>query len=188
MKLINLTQNTPEWLEFRRKHIGASDAATIMGINPYRTSKALWREKVLGDQQKENSAMRWGKEKESEALRCFETMTHSLVFPAVVLHPEIDWASASLDGLDIERNFIVEIKCPGAKNHQLAVDGFVPDHYYAQIQHQLACCDLDDAFYFSYDGNKGVMIEVKRNKDFIEKMIDKEEIFWDSIKAFLTEV
>jgi predicted phage-related endonuclease len=101
------------------------------------------------------------------------------------LHPEFEWASASLDGLDIQRKFIVEIKCPGAKNHQLAVDGIVPAHYYAQIQHQLDCCDLDDAFYFSYDGNKGVMIEVRRDKGFIENMFDKERVFWDSIKAFI---
>ena len=188
MKLINLTQNTPEWLSFRRKPIGASDAPTILGTNPYRTAKALWRDKVFGETQKETSAMRWGKDKEAEALRCFETMTHSLVFPAVVLHPELEWASASLDGLDIERNFIVEIKCPGAKNHQMAVDGIVPEHYYAQIQHQLACCDLDDAFYFSYDGSKGVMIDVKRDKDFIDKMFEKELLFWDSIKAFVQEV
>lgn len=188
MKLINLTQNTPEWLDFRRKHIGASDAPTILGINPYRSAKSLRRDKIFGETQKETSAMRWGKEKEADALRCFETMTQTLVFPAVVLHPEIEWASASLDGLDVERNFVVEIKCPGLKNHQLAVDGIVPDHYYAQIQHQLACCDLDEAFYFSYDGNKGVMIEVKRNKDFIEIMFDKEEKFWDTVRPFLTEI
>ena len=35
-----------EWLEERKKGIGGSDAATILGLNPYKTSIQLWEEKT----------------------------------------------------------------------------------------------------------------------------------------------
>ena len=37
-----------EWLAERRKSIGGSDAATILGMNPYRSRYNLWLEKTGG--------------------------------------------------------------------------------------------------------------------------------------------
>src|SRR5690606_2655687 len=37
MVLVDLEQGSPEWLAWRAEGIGASDAATIMGENPYQT-------------------------------------------------------------------------------------------------------------------------------------------------------
>ena len=39
---IELTQNTPEWLEFRRKKIGASDAPIILEVSTWKTPYQLW--------------------------------------------------------------------------------------------------------------------------------------------------
>ena len=39
-----------EWLEARKNGIGGSDAATILGLNPYKTTIELWEEKT-GDMQ-----------------------------------------------------------------------------------------------------------------------------------------
>ena len=35
-----------EWLEERKKGIGGSDASVIMGLNPYKTTVDLWKEKT----------------------------------------------------------------------------------------------------------------------------------------------
>ena len=35
-----------DWLEERKKGIGGSDAATILGLNPYKTTIELWEEKT----------------------------------------------------------------------------------------------------------------------------------------------
>ena len=35
-----------EWLEARKNGIGGSDAATILGLNPYKTTIELWEEKT----------------------------------------------------------------------------------------------------------------------------------------------
>lgn len=50
-----------EWLEARKQGIGASEVATIVGLNPYETPLELWRRKVGIDAPKaENAAMRRG--------------------------------------------------------------------------------------------------------------------------------
>ena len=35
-----------EWLELRKKYIGGSDAAIVVGLNPYSSRYALWCEKT----------------------------------------------------------------------------------------------------------------------------------------------
>ena len=35
-----------EWLERRRSYIGGSDAAAVVGLNPYKTNVELWQEKT----------------------------------------------------------------------------------------------------------------------------------------------
>jgi len=186
MEIINLDQNTPEWHLFRRCHIGASDAASIIGANPYKNKAKLWDEKVRGINEEENEWMTRGKLLEKEALMKFEQMTGHLCFPVVVIHPKQEWCSASLDGLDVEKKFLLEIKCPGRKNHDIALNGTVPKHYFPQLQHQLFCTELDLAYYFSYDGESGVIIEVNRDDEYIENLLSLEYEFWLTIKDKVT--
>ena len=42
------TENLPreEWLEWRRKGIGGSDVAAIMGISPFRTARDIYYDKL----------------------------------------------------------------------------------------------------------------------------------------------
>ena len=37
--------NREQWLEERKKGIGGSDVACILGMSPYKTNVALWEEK-----------------------------------------------------------------------------------------------------------------------------------------------
>ena len=76
---------------------------------------------------------------------------------------------------------IVEIKCPGAKDHATACEGKVPVHYYPQMQHQLYVTDLQEAHYFSFDGIDGVIVKVKRDDAYIEKMVKEEKEFYECV-------
>lgn len=59
-KRINF-DNREQWLEARKDGIGASEVATVVGLNPYETPLELWRRKVGIDPAKdENAAMRRG--------------------------------------------------------------------------------------------------------------------------------
>ena len=48
MKIVNLTQGTPEWHAHRARHFNASDAPAMMGCNPYMTRAQLLRELHTG--------------------------------------------------------------------------------------------------------------------------------------------
>ena len=95
-------QQTPEWLELRRKKIGASDAPCIMGVSPWKTPYELWLEKLTGKEQSQTWAMKEGIRKEEEARTEFEKQTGIIVFPKVLISDKYDWMMASLDGIDIE--------------------------------------------------------------------------------------
>lgn len=184
MRLVNVVQGTESWLRFRRSHISASDASSILQCNPYKSILELYEEKVFGFEQDENHFMARGKELEPLALENFEKKTGLIMFPAVVKHDVIDWMMASLDGMTINRDALVEIKCNGKKNHDLALKGKIPRHYEAQIQHQLCCTNLDFAYYYSFDGLDGVIIKVKRDQNFIDILLEKEKEFWHCLQTF----
>jgi putative phage-type endonuclease len=45
-EFIKAPQRSPEWLELRRKGLGASDMGAVMGVSPYKTPYQLWAEKT----------------------------------------------------------------------------------------------------------------------------------------------
>ncbi len=187
MKFIDLAQNTPEWLEFRRDKIGASDAPIILGVSPFQTPYQLYLNKVEHMEKKQNRAMKRGHKLEAEARKSFEEMYMMLymdqvtVVPYVVQSDAYSWMIASLDGLDLEKNVLVEIKCPGPKDHQIALDGKIPDHYIPQLQHQLFVTGFDKMYYFSYrkEDSHPVLLEYVQEKDACIKLIDAESKFFN---------
>jgi putative phage-type endonuclease len=189
MKLINLKQGTRDWLQWRRTKITASDSSIILEMSPYKKPDQLLKEKLKGFETVANCWMRRGLDLEPIALREFERETGLVLFPCVGIHDMIDWMGASFDGMTIEGDAICEIKCPGKKDHSLALEGRIPNSYKAQIQHQIFVSGLDFSYYFSFDGHKGKVIEVKRDDDFIEIMIEKEREFWERLnKKELIEI
>jgi putative phage-type endonuclease len=184
MHLVSLKQGSEEWLRFRRSHICASDASSILQCNPYKSILDLYEEKVFGFEQDKNHFMYRGLALEPLALEAFEDYTGWTLLPVVVKHASINWMAASLDGMTINQDAIVEVKCNGKKNHELALKGKLPRHYKAQIQHQLECTGLDCAYYYSFDGEAGVIIEVPRDQEFIEIMLEKEREFWNCLQTF----
>lgn len=184
MQLIKIQQQTKQWLEWRRNKITATDAPVIMGVSPYKNIDKLYEEKVKCYEPIVNPYMQRGKDLEPIALEAFEKETGLIMFPVVGCHDEIDWMAASFDGMTIEADAIVEIKCPGKKDHSEAKLGKVPKKYLPQLQHQIHVAGVEFSYYFSFDGDKGIILEVKRDQVFIEKMIEEEKIFWDCIQTF----
>ena len=150
-----------------------------MGVSPWRTPYQLWEEKVFGiDNDSDSPAMKRGRDLEETARQEFERMMGTSVIPQNVVHLEKPWLRASLDGIDVFGNIVVEIKCPNKEDHFVALNKKVPNKYFPQVQHQLAVTDLDKMYYFSYDGSKGVIVEVKRDQQYIDELLAKEEEFW----------
>ncbi|MDX1532827.1 MAG: YqaJ viral recombinase family protein [Nitrosopumilaceae archaeon] len=181
----SIEQGTKEWLRLRKNYIGASDAPIIMGESPYKTPYQLWEEKLnLVKDKESNPAMRRGNFLEPIARQAYIDYTGNEVFPMLAFHESIDFMMASLDGITMDYQLPVEIKCPNEEDHQLAKKGQIPTKYYAQIQHQIAVVNCDSAHYFSFRDDDIALVEVERNDDYITKMCIKETEFWKGLVNF----
>ncbi len=182
MAEISLTQNTSEWLAYRKRHIGASETPYIMGSSPYVTPYQLWvRKKGLIPDVEMTPAMQRGKDLEPIALAEFEEIHNIFMTPKVFVSEEYPWMMASMDGVSLCGKVAVEIKCPGKKNHELALSGKIPEEYIYQLQHQMIVLKLDSMLYFSFDGQKGVTLVAKKDPVLAEKCIFHTHAFWQSI-------
>lgn len=180
-----IKQNTPEWLAMRKNKIGASDAPILMEVSPWKTPYQLWEEKLgLSKQKDQNFAMRRGHSLEPKALQAYNDYTGNFCAPEVVFHQERKYMMSSLDGLSLDRSMVVEIKCPGKNDHDIAANGDIPEKYYPQLQHQLATIGLNELHYFSYSENGYHLIEVPRDEKYIENLYKIEEAFWNNLKTF----
>lgn len=178
-----LVQGSEAWKQWRRNKIGSSDAAVLMGVG-FITPHQLWLEKTYGLEKEKNTAMMRGTLLEPIAREWFIKETGIVVEPNVFIHKEFDFAIASVDGVNEDQKILVEIKCPGAKVHAMALNGKVPEYYYPQLQHQLAVLGYDRAYYVSFDGENGVIIEVMRDNDYIEKLMKIEQDFYQCMIDF----
>lgn len=172
------------WLEWRRNGVGGSDAPAIMKVSPWSTPYQKWEEKVYSLSQADNSAKRFGRETEEASRREFESMMGVSVFPLNIENIQTPWVRASLDGIDLNGDIIVEIKKANKEDHIVASHGKVPDKYYPQCQHIIKATGSNGMFYFSSpaDGSKGVIVEVSRDSSYIEdKLFPMEEKFWNMV-------
>lgn len=184
MKVIDLKQDSREWLSFRKEKIGASDAPVIMGVSPFKTPYQLWQEKLSDeDESFVTEAMQRGKELEPYVRDLVNQDMNTKFFPIVVESDQHNFMIASLDGYCENTKQVLEIKCPGLKDHELAKSGVVPEKYYAQLQHQLCVCDKAlSALYVSYFNENWVFVRVEKNISYIEKMIKEEKEFYKCVQ------
>lgn len=184
---IEIKQNTPEWLQMRKNKIGASDASIILGINPWKTPKKLWEQKLdIIPEDPMNQKMLDGHRLEPIAREYFMVTTGKEALPSVCFHPEYNWMMASLDGVNHEEHFILEIKCGGQKLHDKARIGVIPEYYMCQMQHQLAVTGYSKGYYLSYFEGEGIIIPVDRNDQFIEDtLIPSLKEFWNCLSNLI---
>ena len=134
-----------------------------------------------------NAAMEWGTENEAAARSVYEMMRDCTVHQiGAVLHPSIDMALASPDGL-VGSDGLVEIKCPNTATHiDTLLTGAVPDKYLKQMQFQMACTGRAWCDWVSFDPRMpgDMQIFIKRVPRYDELIATLE----DETRAFLAEV
>ena len=76
--------------------------------------------------------------------------------------------SASLDGITLRGDLIVEIKCPykgqSSELWQSVEAGEIPEMYNVQIQHQLMVSGAVTAHLWVFDGTVGLMVDIERDE------------------------
>jgi putative phage-type endonuclease len=167
--------------------ITATDAAAIMGMNPWKTPLKLFKEKgedILSPTLM-SPAMQRGIDLEPLARDYFTMMTGIKLIPKedarnVVIHPQNQWMMASFDGVSECGEVTIEIKCPGlnSEDHALAARREISGLYIPQNQHQMECKRPRVHFYMVFDGFTGQYFEVKKDEAFCKKMLAAELEFY----------
>lgn len=142
-----------EWLESRRQGIGGSDAGCIVGANPWKSARQLWKEKTGVDKPDDISdkpAVKFGKEAEQH-LRALFLLTYPQFTCEyhefrMYANDRLPFIFATLDGELTDqdgRRGILEIKTTTIQQAKqwFEWDDCIPQHYYIQILHQLLACD-----------------------------------------------
>lgn len=196
MRVVDVEQGSDEWKLARLGKVGASMVAdatartkTGWGASRANLAARLVAERLTGAFQDSfvNDAMRWGTEKEPEA-RSFYEFVYGVKVDQVglVMHPKIDMAVASPDGL-IGGDGLIEIKCPNTATHiETLLGGNVDPRYLKQMQWQMACTGRQWVDWVSYDPRMPAemqMFVARVNRD--DEMIDELET---QIATFLREV
>lgn len=177
-------QGTPEWLAWRQRGLGASDAPTVMGRSKWSTPYGLYRHKIgLDPGPKMNPAMARGIRLEPKARAAYEKHTGNVMVPMVLESVEHPILRASLDGLEANGKTILEIKCPGKEAHLLAVHGMVPENYVDQVQQQLYVAGAEVAHYWSFDGEEGALVVVYPDPERIKAIIEESTRFWERVES-----
>jgi len=184
--VVALQQGTDAWREWRHRGIGASEASTVMGENPFRTAADLFRAKcgpVCEFEQ--DTAMALGLELEPEARRLYIAKTGKQVYPACLQSTRYDWLRASLDGLAVDYDGAVEIKCGKSAYRTTMQTGAVPSYNYGQTQHILAVTGFNSLDFWCYwpDSNP-LLITVPRNESYIERLLVMELEFWNQVEQW----
>lgn len=184
MRQIDLIQGSAEWLQWRKGGIGSSEASTLMNLNPWQNIDQLWLSKLDEiDEQKDNWAMKRGRMLEPMVRQKYIKESGIIVLPLIAEHNEHDFIRASFDGINLETCTMIEIKCPGHKDHAEAVKDCVPAKYYPQLQWQLMVSGYEHAQYVSYRENDFRVVTVKKDKELQQTLLDKAMWFWDLVKT-----
>jgi putative phage-type endonuclease len=182
MKIIPIQQGSEDWHKFRSQGIGASEAACLLGKNSWKSLEKLYMEKIIGTVDFDNEHMRRGVELEPYARAAMEKILGYELKPLCAVHDEHDFVRASFDGVNIEHGAIIEIKCPGEKDHTEARAGRVPAKYQPQCQWQMMVSGLREMTYVSFDGTEVISVTVAANVEMQSELLEKAKEFWVNVQ------
>ena len=127
--------------------------------------------------------MALGTQLEPECRKLYITKTGKEVSPVCVQSSRYKWLRASLDGLSINHDTVVEIKCGASVYRRVSQSRSVPDYYYGQVQHIMAVIGLDSLDFWCYwPNNPALLLRVERDEPYIERLLAKELEFWNLVK------
>jgi putative phage-type endonuclease len=175
-----------QWLEDRRKGIGGSDAAAVLGLSKSRTPLQVYQDKRgEGVEQEDNEAMLWGRVLEPVVRQQYAERTGRIVrLPEGILaHPKYPFMLANIDGVTGD-NRLVEIKTartpigfgePGTDE--------VPQAYLIQVQHYLTVTALSVADLAVLIGGSDFRIyEIPADPELQGMIIEDEAAFWKHVE------
>jgi len=183
-----------DWLTVRKRGIGSSDAASAVGLNPYKSQLELWMEKTgrdanlpKVDPQDQSSPMYWGTLLESIVAAHYTMRSGNKVrrINAVLQHPHEAWMLANIDrevigASDVQ---ILECKTAGINGARLWKEG-VPEYVQLQVMHQLAVTGKQAADVAVLICGQELQIHrIERDDTMISRLVELERAFWHHVET-----
>ena len=196
-------QGHEEWLKGRQKGLGGSDAASVIGVNPFKSNVRLWEEKtgaVDPDDISDRPYVLYGTEAEPLIRELFQLdypeylveyhenrILKSAVWP--FMQASLDGELTDADG----RRGILEIKTSNlmGKSSWGKWEDRIPDNYYAQVLHYFLVTGYDFAVLRAHlVFSRGRDIRTSVRHYFIERsdveedlkyLAEKEQEFWNRV-------
>lgn len=176
-----------EWLEHRKKSIGGSDAAAILGMNTYCSPYTVWADKLGKLPPKEdNEAMRLGRDLEDYVAKRFTEETGKKVRREnnIIVNPDFPFAHANVDRMVVGEDAGLECKTTSVMNLKRFKNGEYPENYYVQCVHYLMVTGAKKWYL-------GVLIlgvgfkwfVIERDEEEIKALAKSEETFWEYVKT-----
>lgn len=179
-----------EWLEIRKKSIGGSEIAAVIGMNRWKTPFAVWAEKTgrIDSSVQQSESMYWGTVMEAILREEFSKRTGYAVKEAHYIFASIDnpFLTANIDGyVDLGNGeyAVLEIKTAGNYAESDWNDG-CPIEYYLQVQLYLYITGMKKAFIaVLIGGNNFKYLGIESDEDTIQTIICCAKQFWQLVQT-----
>lgn len=181
------TASREEWKELRSHYIGGSDAAAVVGLNPFSSPYALWAEKtgrIPGFEG--NLATEVGTYLEEFVAQKFAAETGKKVRRAnqSFLNSDYPWAIANIDRDIVGEDAGLEIKTTSELNLKKFAGGEYPANYYAQMVHYLAITGKQRWYLAVLIGNREFKwFKLERDEAEIAALMKEEKDFWRHVET-----
>lgn len=192
-----MEQGSAEWLEARLGKVTASRVSDVVAKTKtgWGASRANYMAELISErltgvpaERFTNAAMMHGTEQEPHARAAYAALKGFTIDQVgFILHPLIPMSGASPDGLIVEHNGLVEIKCPNTATHiETLLGGSVPAKYVTQMHWQMACTGRQFCDFVSYDPRlpENMQLFVQRIPRDAALIADLEEM----VSEFLIEL
>jgi putative phage-type endonuclease len=179
VELVDITTlSEADWHIWRKKGIGGSDLASVMGMSPWSTAKDIWRKKkgIVGALDEEADQENWiakevGHLLEPLVAKIFAHKTGLVPYEIrkMFAHPDYDFMIANVDyfvTLPDGRRAILECKTSNHYAKEKWEGDAVPLNYEYQCRHYMAIMDIDVAYIACLMGNN--------EGDFVWRRIDRD--------------
>jgi putative phage-type endonuclease len=181
----------PEWLQMRQTGIGASEAAALIGANPWKSLLGLYAEKIGAvpqDDLSDNEAVFWGTKLEDVIREVYGQRSGRHIDRGGVLlrSTRYPWALCTLDGWTSDRElgpyWPLELKTTSAVRGEDWIDG-APLHYRVQVAWQMLVTGTVRATIACLIGGQRLVWEdVERDEILERKLIHAGEGFWSRVE------
>ena len=176
-----------EWLARRKNTIGGSDAAAVVGLNPWVSPYSLWAEKTgrlpgfagnlateVGTYLEEFVAQKFAQTTGKKVRRCNN----------IIYNPDYPFAHVNIDRDVVGEDAGLECKTTSELNLKKYKNGEYPANYYVQCVHSMAITGKKRWYLAVLVGNKEFHIfTIERDEAEIAALMTAEQYFWELVKT-----